>query len=129
MTRLRHLLLACLLAASFQVPAQKLAGAKRYMVVTSHPLAVEAGLGILDRGGNAIDAMIATQLMLNLVEPGATGLGGGAYLLYYDARTRSLTALDARETAPAGAAASMFLNPDGKPMTFAHARNSGPTAS
>ena len=125
MTRLRHLLLACLLAASFQVPAQKLAGAKRYMVVTSHPLAVEAGLGILDRGGNAIDAMIATQLMLNLVEPGATGLGGGAYLLYYDARTRSLTALDARETAPAGAAASMFLNPDGKPMTFAHARNSG----
>ena len=125
MTRLRLLLIAALLGVAPGVPAQKHPGARSYMVVTSHPLAVEAGLKMLERGGNAIDAMVATQAMLNLVEPGAAGLGGGAYLLYYDAKARRLAALDGRETAPAGAHASMFLDPAGKPLTFAQARASG----
>ena len=105
--------------------AQALATAKRHMIAAGHPLAVEAGLGILERGGSAIDAMIATQLVLNLVEPSSSGIGGGAFLLYYDARARALRAVDARETAPAAAVPALFAQPDGKPMAFAEARASG----
>ena len=111
------LLLASLLAASTLANAQlsgaqqeasgwtpkKLATAKEYMVAAANPLAVQAGISMLERGGNAIDAMIATQLMLNLVEPSSSGIGGGAFLLYYDARTKAVRAYDGRETAPAGA--------------------------
>jgi len=95
------------------------------MIAAGHPLAVEAGLKILDRGGAAIDAMIATQLVLNLVEPSSSGIGGGAFLLYYDARARALRAIDGRETAPAAAVPALFAQPDGKPMAFADARSSG----
>ena len=63
-----------------------LAHAQRHMVAAAHPLAVEAGLQMLDAGGSAVDAMIAVQLVLNLVEPHASGLGGGAYLLHYECR-------------------------------------------
>ena len=103
---------------------KQLAHAPRYMVAAAHPLAVEAGLQILDAGGNAIDAMIAVQLVLNLVEPHASGLGGGAFLLHYDAAKRVTRAYDGRETAPAGATAELFMR-DGKPMPFREAVNGG----
>jgi gamma-glutamyltranspeptidase / glutathione hydrolase len=96
---------------------KKLAVAKRHMVAAAHPLAVDAGLAMLDRGGSAVDAMIATQLVLTLVEPHASGLGGGAFLLHHDARARRTTAIDARETAPWGATLALFMQ-DGKPMGF-----------
>jgi gamma-glutamyltranspeptidase/glutathione hydrolase len=73
---------------------------------------------MLAKGGSAVDAMIATQLVLALVEPQSSGLGGGAFLLYPDAREKRAVAYDARETAPAGATAGLFLQPDGKPMPF-----------
>jgi len=102
-----------------------LAHAKRYMVAAANPLAVEAGLRMLERGGNAIDAMVAVQLALNLVEPSSSGLGGGAFLLYYDAKTRTIHAIDGREVAPAGATPQLFMAADGKPMPFQQARVGG----
>jgi gamma-glutamyltranspeptidase/glutathione hydrolase len=78
---------------------------------------VEAGLQMLDAGGSAVDAMIAVQLVLNLVEPHASGLGGGAYLLHYAAAGRMVRAYDGRETAPAAVTADLFMR-DGKAMTF-----------
>ncbi len=88
------------------------------MVVAGHPLAVAAGLRMLDKGGSAADAMIAAQLVLTLVEPQSSGLGGGAYLLFYDARKKNLSAYDARETAPQEATPDLFITSDGKPMAF-----------
>jgi len=110
--------------ASGWTPKQ-LAHAKRYMVAAANPLAVDAGLKMLDKGGSAVDAMIATQLVLNLVEPTSSGLGGGAYLLHYDAKARSLAAYDGRETAPAGATPALFVKAGGKPMEFLEARVGG----
>ena len=103
------------------VTQKALATAKREMVAAGHPLAVEAGLKMLAKGGTAVDAMIATQLVLSLVEPQSSGLGGGAYLLYHDARAGRTLAYDARETAPSGATPSLFLKADGKPMPFREA--------
>lgn len=101
-----------------------LAHAERHMVAAAHPLAVEAGLNILDAGGSAVDAMIAVQLVLNLVEPHASGLGGGAFLMYYDAGHREIRAYDGRETAPAAATAGLFMR-DGKAMRFRDAVTGG----
>ena len=95
------------------------------MVSAGHPLAAQAGLRMLERGGNAIDAMIATQLVLNLVEPTSSGIGGGAFLLYYDAKAKAIRAYDGRETAPAGATPALFTAPDGKAMPFQQARVGG----
>jgi gamma-glutamyltranspeptidase/glutathione hydrolase len=103
---------------------KQLAHAKKYMVAAAHPLAVEAGLRMLERGGNAIDAMVATQLVLNLVEPSSSGIGGGAFLLFYDAKRRQLYAYDGREVAPSGATPQLFMK-DGKPMEFLAARVGG----
>ncbi len=94
-------------------------------VVAANPLAVDAGVAVLERGGSAVDAAIAVQAMLGLVEPQSSGLGGGAFLLYYDAQTRRVTAYDGREAAPAGARADMFLGTDGRPLAFADAVTSG----
>jgi gamma-glutamyltranspeptidase/glutathione hydrolase len=90
----------------------------RYMVAAANPLATQAGYEILRAGGNAIDAAIAVQLVLGLVEPQSSGLGGGAFLLFHDARSKRLTAYDGRETAPAAATPERFLAPDGKPLAF-----------
>ncbi len=92
--------------------------ATREMVVAAHPLAVGAGLKILERGGTAIDAMVAVQMVLNLVEPQSSGIGGGAFLLYHDAQTKSLISLDGREFAPQRADETMFLDDDGKPRRW-----------
>jgi len=77
--------------------------ADRQMVVAANPLAAAAGLEMLRAGGNAVDAAIATQMMLTLVEPQSSGLGGGGFLLHYDATTGEVTAYEGRETAPAAA--------------------------
>ncbi len=90
----------------------------RFMVVAAHPLAVDAGYAVLRRGGTAVDAAIAVQLVLNLVEPQSSGIGGGAFMLVHDATTHRLTAYDGRETAPAAARPDRFLDRDGKPLAF-----------
>jgi gamma-glutamyltranspeptidase/glutathione hydrolase len=95
------------------------------MVAAAHPMAVEAGLDVLRRGGSAVDAAVAVQMMLGVVEPHASGIGGGGFLLYYDAATRKITVYDGRETAPAGATPTMFLTADGKPLSFFDAAISG----
>jgi gamma-glutamyltranspeptidase/glutathione hydrolase len=88
------------------------------MVAAANPLAVAAGYEILRRGGNAIDAAVAVQMVLNLVEPQSSGIGGGAFMLFHDGRTRRLIAYDGRETAPSAARPDRFLGPDGKPQRF-----------
>ncbi|AWM78413.1 gamma-glutamyltransferase [Phenylobacterium parvum] len=95
------------------------------MVAAAHPLAVEAGVSVLRRGGSAVDAAVAVQAALGLVEPQSSGIGGGAFITYYDAKTRKVTAYNGRETAPAGASPDMFLGPDGKPLSFVAAVTSG----
>lgn len=90
-------------------------------VVASNPLAVEAGMAVLRRGGSAVDAAIAVQAMLSLVEPQSSGMGGGAFMTFFDGPSGKVTVYDGRETAPAGADSSLFLGPDGKPLPFAQA--------
>jgi gamma-glutamyltranspeptidase/glutathione hydrolase len=94
-------------------------------VAAANPLAVQAGLEILAKGGNAIDAAVAVQTMLGLVEPQSSGIAGGAFLMYYDAGTHEVSALDGREKAPAAAPANMFLDEHGKPLPFLEAVRSG----
>jgi gamma-glutamyltranspeptidase/glutathione hydrolase len=98
------------------------------MVAAANPAAVEAGLNALRRGGSALDAAVAVQAMLGLVEPQSSGVGGGAFLTWYDPRTRKVTAYDGREFAPAGGDRTMFLRPDGKPMSYPEAVLSGRSA-
>lgn len=121
---LRRLLpvLAVLLAACHVQVSQ---AAPRTMVAAAHPLAVEAGLEMLRRGGSAVDAAIAVQMVLGVVEPQASGIGGGGFLLHYDAATRAIAVYDGRETAPAGATPGMFLDAAGKPLGFFEAVVSG----
>lgn len=97
----------------------------KFMVAAANPLAVQAGYDILKAGGTAVDAMIAVQLMLNLAEPMSSGIGGGAFLLYWDASSRTLTTFDGRETAPAAAKPERFLGPDGKKIPFSKAISGG----
>lgn len=95
------------------------------MVAAANPLAVQAGLEILRKGGDAIDAAVAVQAMLGLVEPQSSGVGGGAFMLYYDGTSGAVTALDGREKAPLGATADMFLDSQGKPLSYLQAVRSG----
>ena len=98
------------------------------MVSAANPLAANAGLKVLREGGSAIDAAVAVQAVLGLVEPQSSGLGGGAFMVYYDARTHRVTAYDGREVAPMAARPDMFLGPDGKPLNFGEAVLSGRSA-
>lgn len=91
---------------------------EREMVVTANPLATEAGERILRRGGTAVDAMIAVQTVLGLVEPQSSGIGGGAFVVYYDAATGELTTFDAREKAPMAATEDRFLDEEGNSRGF-----------
>jgi len=91
------------------------------LVVSAHPLATRAGMAMLDDNGSALDAAIAVQAMLTLVEPQSSGIGGGAFLLYWDATQQQLFAYDGRETAPAAVTPDLFLNEDGSPMPWQQA--------
>jgi len=95
------------------------------MATAADPRAVEAALGILNQGGNALDAAIAAELVLGLVEPQSSGIGGGGFLLFYDETSRHISGYDGRERAPAGAKPDMFLLPNGEPMDFYDAQASG----
>jgi len=92
--------------------------ATKQMVVAANPLAAQAGLDVLKAGGNAADALVVVQTMLGLVEPQSSGLGGGAFLTWYDAKSSSVMTFDGRETAPAAATPALFLGADGKPLDF-----------
>ena len=92
--------------------------ADRWMIAAANPLAVEAGAGILRDGGTAADAMVAVQAVLGLVEPQSSGLGGGAFLVWFDGASGQVTTLDGRETAPLDATPTLFQSADGEPLKF-----------
>ena len=100
--------------------AKNLVTAKTYMVVTANPLASKAGCDVLKKDGSAVDAAVAVQMVLGLVEPQSSGLGGGAFMLYYDAKTKKVQSYDGRETAPAAATENY--------LRYISATNSGPPA-
>jgi gamma-glutamyltranspeptidase / glutathione hydrolase len=121
---LRRLFIVGLIALAVgRAPAT--VAAPQSMVAAAHPQAVEAGLEVLRRGGSALDAAIAVQMMLGVVEPHASGIGGGGFLLHYDAATKAIVAYDGRETAPADATPAMFLDGSGKPLGYEQAVASG----
>ncbi|MFQ6547877.1 gamma-glutamyltransferase [Aestuariibius sp. 2305UL40-4] len=92
--------------------------AENWMVAAANPLAVEAGARVLREGGTAADAMVAVQAVLGLVEPQSSGLGGGAFLVWYDAASGEVTTLDGRETAPMAATPTYFQDENGEPLQF-----------
>ncbi|MBV8907556.1 MAG: gamma-glutamyltransferase family protein, partial [Sphingomonas sp.] len=106
-----------------QAPAQ--VSATEPFAIAANPLATQAGLNVLKRGGSAVDAAIAIQAMLSLVEPQSSGIGGGAFMTYFDAKTGKITVYDGREVAPAQAVSTMFLDASGKPLPFNTAVVSG----
>jgi gamma-glutamyltranspeptidase / glutathione hydrolase len=96
---------------------------ERQAVAAANPLAAQAGAQVLRDGGSAVDAAIAVQMVLTLVEPQSSGIGGGAFLLHWDGRRAQ--AYDGRETAPAAVDERLFLDAGGKPLPFAQAVASG----
>lgn len=104
--------------------AAQVAPARGPFVAAANPLAVAAGLAILRRGGSAVDAAVAIQAVLGLVEPQSSGLGGGSFMMVFDAATGEVTAYDGRETAPAGATPELFYE-NGRPLPFMDAVLSG----
>ncbi len=92
--------------------------AENWMVAAANPHAVQAGAEVLRAGGTAADAMVAVQAMLGLVEPQSSGLGGGAFLVWYDAESGQITTLDGRETAPLAATPTLFQDETGEPLGF-----------
>ncbi|PSL21183.1 gamma-glutamyltransferase [Shimia abyssi] len=92
--------------------------AEKWMVAAAHPLAVKAGADVLREGGTAADAMVAVQAVLGLVEPQSSGLGGGAFLVWYDAESGEVTTLDGRETAPLSATPRLFQDENGERLGF-----------
>jgi len=104
--------------------ANELVRAPHFMVSTANPVASRVAVQVLDQGGSAADAAIAAQLVLNLVEPQSSGIGGGGFILAYDAEDEVLRVFDGRETAPADANPDRFMQGD-QPMTFPEAVNSG----
>jgi len=129
--RLVGALAMALLAAPPRLHAQELArasaaaGTSAAIVTAANPLAVNAGIEILRQGGSAADAAVAIQATLGLVEPQSSGVGGGGFMLYYEAKSRAVTALDGREKAPAGATPDMFLDSQGRPLSYLQAVRSG----
>jgi gamma-glutamyltranspeptidase/glutathione hydrolase len=116
-------LVACASAPNAR-PVAQVATAEPF-AIAANPLATQAGLNVLKRGGSAVDAAIAIQAMLSLVEPQSSGVGGGAFMTYMDSRTGKITVYDGREVAPAQAVSTMFLDANGKPLPFNTAVVSG----
>jgi gamma-glutamyltranspeptidase/glutathione hydrolase len=124
--RLFWLLAAALATGCATAPREAAPAApKQIFVAAANPLAAEAGMNVLRRGGSAVDAAAAIEAMLSLVEPQSSGIGGGGFMTYYDASTRTVTVYDGRETAPAGATPDMFVGEDGQALPFAQAVLSG----
>lgn len=98
--------------------AIKSANYSKAMAVTANPHASRAAVKILRQGGSAVDAAIAAQLVLGLVEPQSSGIGGGAFMLHWQARSGELVVWDGRETAPASVSEAYYINTDGQPMDF-----------
>src|SRR6266850_1886440 len=131
---LNGVLLACVASQLWAQPPPEpatsiapkpLATSQHFMVVAAHPLAVRAGYDAIRQGGSAVDAAIAVELVLGLVEPQSSGLGGGGFLLHYSARDAKLETYDGRETAPASAKPGRFLGADGRPLDWPDAVVSG----
>jgi gamma-glutamyltranspeptidase/glutathione hydrolase len=118
-------LAACASAQAPVVQPSAQAAAAEPFSIAANPLAAQAGLNVLKRGGSAVDAAIAIQAMLSLVEPQSSGVGGGAFMTYFDAKTGKITVYDGREVAPAQAVSTMFLDASGKPLPFDTAVISG----
>ena len=100
-----------------QQPSQLVQG-KQWMIASANHYASEAGAAILRRGGNAVDAMVATQLVLGLVEPQSSGIGGGGFLVYWDSDNHQMTTFDGRETAPFAVTPRLFQDKNGQPLAF-----------
>ena len=107
--------------------SQKVSTARSYMVVAANPLATKAGCEVLKKGGTAVDAAVAVQMVLNLVEPQSSGIGGGAFMLHYNAANGAVTAYDGRETAPAAATENYlrWVSPTDQTVPKPNARASG----
>ncbi|GAK86068.1 gamma-glutamyltranspeptidase [Vibrio ponticus] len=101
-----------------QINVKQSVTAKEFVVAAAHPLAVEAGYQVLKSGGSAADALVTVQTVLGLVEPQSSGLGGGAFLVYYNAEKQQLTTYDGRETAPLTARPELFQDENGEPLKF-----------
>ena len=115
---------ALLFFACIAIHARDAVTARQLMVAAAHPLAAEAGHDVLRRGGSVVDAAIAVQMVLGLVEPESSGIGGGAFLLHWSEGEKKLRSYDGRETAPAAARPDRFLA-DGRPLAFRDAALSG----
>ena len=116
----RWLVLWALVCFQVNIHARDAVVAQKFMVAAAHPLAAQAGYDVLKRGGSAVDAAIAVQMVLGLVEPESSGIGGGAFLLHWSEAEHKLRSYDGRETAPAAARPDRFLN-----MGFEEARSGG----
>ncbi|MGH1540661.1 MAG: gamma-glutamyltransferase [Arenicella sp.] len=100
------------------IEQKKLVKADDWIVVAANPLASEAGASVIRAGGNAIDAMVAVQTVLGLVEPQSSGLGGGAFLVFWDAQQQKMTTFDGREKAPGNVTPALFVDEKGEPLKF-----------
>ena len=128
MSLLRILVLPIILmlgSCATVAPSSPLQPSEQGFVIAANPLAARAGMEVLERGGSAVDAAIAVQAMLSLVEPQSSGMGGGTFINYFDAASGKLTISDGRETAPAQATAGLFLDASGKHLPFDRAVLSG----
>lgn len=126
----RWVVATCMLALAFiacssTVTADETDHRHDGMVVTANPLATDAGAAVLERGGSAVDAAVAVQMVLGLVEPQSSGPAGGGIMVYYKAADHTVTVYDGREAAPASAKPDMFLKADGTPLPYLQAKNSG----
>jgi gamma-glutamyltranspeptidase/glutathione hydrolase len=118
-------LVACTTGSLPQLVEPEREGGGEAMAAAANPHAVEAALEILRAGGSAVDAAIAAEMVLGLVEPQSSGIGGGGFLLHYDGASEDIIAYDGRERAPAGARPDMFMGEDGEPLAFIEAQTSG----
>ncbi|MCT4656972.1 MAG: gamma-glutamyltransferase [Cohaesibacter sp.] len=103
---------------TLSISQKKAVKAASFMVSSANPIASQIGYEVLNKGGSAIDAAVAVQIALNLVEPQSSGIGGGAFMLYWDATAKKLTSFDGREKAPMAATPDYWLGEDGKPVKW-----------